>query len=197
MEINDRLANAFKQLRINQGFSINKISNLVYVDAKTWAKYEAGTSSPSIPEFCRIFSILGKDALKVVLDIIYPETYGTISPNSDTAVLRQAASHYFLNVASEQMVRQWNYLLFGNHGSNIEPQMQEFCMLDHLPLDYRLAVAQMIYSLFNIAASKGELLCPNNVMPDLGILSDAISISQKSVSEGKDSYTSINRRINE
>ncbi len=190
-EMNKGCAAILKNLRINSGLSVNKMAEVMYVDRRTWQRYEDGKSSPTVPEFLRCFSIIGESAMKSVLDFLYPDAYKGLSEESSTDQLREAAAHYFLNVAPDKVVREWDYIMFSEHGSNMYPQLQEFTMLDHLPLEMRLIVANLIYDLYRIAELKGELIETNHVMPDVEAFREGMEKGENAVIEGLGSYTTL------
>lgn len=187
-DINQGIAEFFRNLRRERGLSKLKMANLLYMDDKTWDRYEQGKTSPSIGEFIWICEKLNVDALRPVLDILYPDTYKHITPQTDIDQLREAAAHYFMHVASDRTVREWDYITFGQHGSDMTAQMQEFCVIAHLPLEYRVLIARLVKSCWDIAEAKGELINPNNVMPDLDLFSSGIEKGHQAASEGLKSY---------
>jgi len=187
--IQSALAKIFAQVRIKRGLSKSKIADSVYISEATWARYENGESAPTVPEMIRIFSELNEDSLKYVLKLVYPETYGDLTYESPTKDLRKAAAHYFTEVASDQTVRIWDFITFGSHGSNVEAQMQEFCAYEHLPLDYKLAVACLIDSLYNLAMERGELIEADHVRPNLEVFRSGLRKGKEAAYRRTNSYT--------
>lgn len=193
-EINIGISEFLKNARKKRRMSKSKIADLLYIDDKTWARYESGESTPNVGEFARICYELGESPLRSVLDITYSDVYEKLSPNSDVETLRQAAIKYFESIASDHTVQVINYIAFGHHGSNIEPQMQEFCMIDHLPLEYRVLIARMVRSCWDIAESKGEVICKESIMPDIELLDDAIRAGERAVLNGSIGYSTAMRK---
>jgi len=178
-----------KDLRIKRGLSKAKMADYLYMDGKTWSRWEEGETAPTVPEFLWIFRQLKEDALRPVLNIVYPSTYNGLNPGSDIDSLRNAAAHYFSHTASEQTVREWDFLVLGHHGSNIEPQMQEFTMINHLPLEYRVAIASMVLTFWRLASERGEIIKNDYVMPDIDLFLEGFENAQKAAFEGLNSYS--------
>lgn len=189
-------ADALKELRQRHGLSKAKIADKLYLDERTWAKYESGVSAPSAPEFIWYFSELGEDVLRSTLNAIYPDIYKEITCTEDTDALRQAAAHFFLHVATDDMVRDFTYIAFGEHGSNIRPQLAEFVALDHLPLDYRVAVVKNIITFYGLAEARGEIVCQDTAPVNIDVLVDAIRSGLEAVGEGRNSYATFKGRGN-
>lgn len=188
-QIDIEFANQLKQLRLSQGLSIAKMADKFYLDERTWSKYERGESAPTAPEMVRMFNACGADILRTTLDCVYTDVYKDVEEKGDIAAMRAAAVHFFQHVATDRMVREFNYIAFGNHGSNLEPQLAEFVALDHLPMDYRVAVVKNIITFYRMAAVRGELINETHVKPDFDILIDAIRKGLEAVCEGRNSYT--------
>jgi len=180
-------AKMLKNLRQKKGLSKRSIADELYIDAKTWSKYEAGESAPTVPEFVRFFDRLGEDVLKDVLEYAYPSIYDRSGSEES---IRKATAHYMMT-ATEDDVRDLDFLIRGGHGSNIHPQLQEFVMIDHLPLEYRVVVAEMVYSLYRLARAKGELIALDGIMPKIEDFEEAIAKAKKSVRNGEKAYTTI------
>jgi len=190
-EIESGIAEIFRNMRKKRSLSKLKMADLLYLDDKTWARYEDGKTCPSVSEYMWICEQLGENSLRPILNLVYPDTYKHITTDSSIEELRKAAAHYFLHVASDKTVREWDFLTFGHHGSNIEPQMQEFCAIAHLPMEYRVLIARLVKSCWDIAVARNELVCPENIMPDIDILNDGIKQGHNAAIARINSYTTI------
>lgn len=176
-------AEMLKNLRIKHGLSKFKMSVIAEVNEHTWNKYETGMSAPSVPEFVALFDELGDDALKTVLDYIYPEVY---KANEDP---RDKMIHYLHDLANDRFVQDLDYLCFGEHGSNILPQLELFTMLDHLPMKDRYEISHMIMNKYEMAKAQGTLINPDVSVPDLALIQDATEKGKEAVYQGRNSYT--------
>lgn len=187
-ELRDGCALLLRRLRERVGYSKNKMADTVGVNVRTWDKYESGQATPHVDEFIAWFDLFHADALASVLEYLYPGVY-TLTQDSDVDDLRNAAIHYIGNVASERSIRKFDFLVFGEHGSNIGAQSEEFVMLDYLPLTMRLAVAALIDTLYETASANGLLVNTEHVMPDVETFRDGLRKGREAVMDGKSSYT--------
>ena len=189
VELQKRLADSLHDLRLELNLSVVKMANLVGVDERTWSRYERGLSVPTAAEYARIFNAAGADILRPVLEIVYPLTYTDIESKDDIAAMREAVVHFFTHVASDSMVRDFCYIAFGEHGSNFRAQVAEQVVIDHLPMDYRVAIVKSIVTFYKLAAARNELVCPDVAPPDFDILIDAIRKGTQAAAEHRNSYT--------
>lgn len=190
-ELRAGCADLLKALRQNHKLSKAKMAQLMYVDDHTWNKYETGQSSPSVPDFLNVFNVLGEDALSSVLGMIYPDIYTNVDYNEDADDLRDVAVHFLEHVAPDRTVRQFCYSLIGKSGSNYVPRMDQMCMIEHLPMDYKVIVARMIMELYELAEAENRLVGMDNVLPDVDLLKVAIDKGEDAVKKGRTSYTTI------
>ena len=188
-ELRDGCANLLRKLRAEAGYSKNKMAETLGVSFRTYEKFEQGKSAPRVDEFISYFDLFHADALHYVLEFLYPEVYEPLNHGNDSADLRRAAIHYTTNVASDHAIRKLDYLVFGEHGSNIEAQSEGFLMLDHLPLTMRLTVAVLVDSLYEVASANGLLVNTDRIMPNVETFRDGIEKGRLAVLEGRTSYT--------
>lgn len=188
-DLREGCAKLLQKLRVETGNSKSKMAEIVGIDLRTWEKYESGQSCPRVDEFISWFDMFHADALRYVLDYLYPDVYDGLSHQSDSVSLRHAAIHYISDVASDHAVRKLDYLVFGGHGSNIEAQSEEWLMLDHMPLNMRLAVAALIDTLYETADANGLLVNTDCVMPKVEVFHDGLRKGREAVMDGQNSYT--------
>lgn len=189
-EIRMCFAKALKELREKKGYTKSQIANELFLDPHTWSKYERGVSTPSATDFLWFFSELNEHALRPCLDIIYPDTYEGIGANSSADERRKAFTHFMETVASDRYIRAVDYITFGNHGSNIEPQLQMFLMINHMPLSYKFLIAETVKSLWEIGEAKGTLINTDCIMPDLDMFYTSLKKCKDAVASNLTSYNS-------
>lgn len=187
-ELRGGCALVLQKLRARTGLPKYKMAEMIGVDLRTWDKYESGQTAPRVDEFISWFDLFSVDALTSVLEYLYPDVY-TLTRDSSIDELRRAALHYIGNVASDRAVRKFDFLVFGEHGSNIGAQSEEFVMLDHLPMTMRLAVASLIDTLYETASANGLLVNTDRIMPDVETFRDGLRKGRAAVMDGKASYT--------
>lgn len=186
-------ATLLRNLRLEMGYSKSKMAECVGVDYRTWDNYEAGIASPRVDEFIHYFDIFSADALRCVLNFLYPEVYDSLTPESNADDLRQACVHYVSTVASEHAIRKMDFLIFGEHGSCVFAQSEMFVMLNHLPLAMRMIVADMVSSLYYIAVTNELLVNTDRIMPCIDIFEQGRIKSKQAIANGKTSYTTATR----
>lgn len=166
-------------LRIKHGYSKNHMAEIVGVDKHTWHSWESGATCPSIVDFIAVFNACDEPLTRPLLDMLHPDTYAGITDQSDIQQVRKAVSDFFLNNASDHMVRVCMYLFGGSHGSEIAGQIEQFCALDHLPIEYRFMIGEQIYMYYLMAEHRGELIETDAVMPNVDTWSAALKNCQK------------------
>ena len=119
-KLRDDCANLLHKLRMETGYSKSRMAETVGIDLRIWEKYENGQASPCVDEFIAWFDLFHADALRYVLDYLYPDIYDGLVHDSRTGALRKAAMHYISNVVSDHAIKKFDFLVFGEHRSNIE-----------------------------------------------------------------------------
>lgn len=183
------IARTLKNVRTMHNLSIEKLANLVYVSPSTWSRYERAISSPPVDIFLKAFDVLSENAMRHSLNMLYPEIYSGQNSTTNIKDLRNSACHFFMNIASDHTIREIFFIMMGKHGSNVFAQIDEFTMLDHLPLVYRFAVAQQIYTFWEIAVARGEIICPEDIMPNVENFRNGLLKGGLAVQAGQNGYT--------
>ena len=182
-EMEQRCAELLHDLRKRHGLSKTRMALELMVDPHTVTRWERGQSIPTVAQFAAIFAYFQEDVLKYALNLIYPETY------KDTEDAKAGLIHYIEHVATDKEIQGLSFFIFGKHGSNFGPQIQELVMLDHLPLVHRYAVAEMIDTYYKLAEERGELLCDGQSMPDCEIFREGLRKGKSAVVGGYNSYS--------
>lgn len=193
-EISKDFAKILKDLRETKGYSKFKMATELGIDQHTWARYESGESCPSAVDFVWFFALMEKDLLRPCLDVIYPDVYEGINSHSSTDEYRKAFVHFMEKVASDRYIRAVNYITFGEHGGNAEPQLQQYLMLAHMPLQYRYLVGSFIWELWQIGITKDKLINTDCIMPDTKVFLDGLERCRKAVINDDISYTTVMER---
>lgn len=188
-EVQRKLSKLFKDMREKEGLSVSQMAQKVFIDSRTWARYESGDSSPTLPELIRIYAELGQTMMPSVLNALYEDIYSDDSRSTEEK--RSAIVHFFENVADARMIEDFYFIAFGSHGSNLLPQLAELAVIDHLPMDYRVAIVKDVITFHRMAAMRGELVCKEECPPNFDILVDAIRKGLEAVGEHRNSYTTI------
>ena len=186
-DIRSGVAEILRSLREKQGYSKNRMAERLGINKRTWYAWESGESSPNIVDFINIFTELGEPMMRPILQLLY----GNQPAADDIETLRQRTADFFHRSAPDHMVQVWSFLNSGEHGSNVAPQVEEFCALDHLPLEHRYYVGEMIYMLYKTAAHRGELVATDEVMPNMEVWEAGLKSGQKAAFNKLKSYTTI------
>lgn len=145
------------------------------VSKKTVQNWEKGISAPSFFQSLEWFRALSLNPFPYYLEYYYSR------PND--------------NPTDEQIESEWNelskilpvwvkrallFIFFGWHGSSPFSLVQLTLAHIHTPLKSRVINATIIKHNYEMAAAQDELICKENILPDVDMLSEAIL-------QGKDS----------
>lgn len=192
-ELNLGCAHMLRKLREKRGLTKTQIAAELYMPEKKWARWEAGKQAPAAPELLWVCSRLGESVLLPMLEWVYPERYSGLDEDVGIDKLREAAAHYFTHVASERTVRQWSFILFGDHGSDGMLQTEEMCAIDHLPMAYRYTLVMQMLAAWDLTVAEGKLVNTDHIMPDIDALREAARLGLRTVEEGRQGYTTVLR----
>lgn len=188
-DIQERVMAILTELREKKGFSKTRMAEYLGVDKHTWIRWESGANMPSIVDMIMIYDKLGESIIGPILDMLYPTETASVMPDAvPVAQVRKEVAKYFLEGSSDHMVRVWNFLHHGLHGSEIQYQVEEFCAIDHLPMQYRYFIAQQVYVYYMMARQRKELISTDEVMPDMDVWSSGMKRSQKAAFDRLQSY---------
>lgn len=185
-------ARLLKRIRRDNGLSVHRIADIAHVDDHTWARYEVGKSAPNVIDFAYLMSMLGEDALPGILAFIHPDLFGP-DARKDISDVRNSVCYFFEHIATDTEVREMDYLINGNHGSCLSAQIAMCTMIDHLPLNYRVAVAELVDALWRLAESRGELIGADQIMPDVDLFRHALRFGSEAAYNRQDSYNTLSK----
>lgn len=188
-EIDSSCAAFFKGLRLSMGLSKVKMADRLNINRKRWASYETGEAQPTISEYYWICQSCGTDPVKPMLEFYSPEIYKGLRADSRISAIRQAASHYMLNVATNNEMRSWQFQTFGSHGSDPRAQQAECDMLNQLSMGQKFIIAEMIDAFWSLDKERGDLRCADEIEPDVEYFRRALEAGRTATIEGRDGYT--------
>ncbi len=183
-EIQNAVGNILKQLRTDSNLTQAEMAAKFFLEAKTYARYERGETSPTLPAFIEMLDGADAPVLPVIKKYLYPEQYSGSSQD-----LRQRLSDHILRYASDREIEQMLYIMDGHHGSPREAQIQLFTAFDHLPMADRLIAAKTIYQLWELEAARGSIINEDSAMPDMELLHAALVSATRAVIEGRTNYS--------
>lgn len=180
------VASMLHDLRIKHNLSKAAMARKLHVDDHTWNAWETGKSAPSIIEFITIFDACGESILQPMLKFLFPEQYSL-----NETELRDELVHFTQKIASDHAIDIMHYLAFGDHGSNFHPQIELMCAYNHLPLEQRFLVAELVYTGFLTSLNRDDLVAKESVMPDMLIWEEGLRKAQRAAYKHLQSYNTI------
>ena len=181
-----RLALALQRARQEGGKSQEYMGFELQVARKTIQNWEKGVSSPSFDQCIAWFKALNVAPLPYLFQYVFPDMDGIKSKDNDEK-LRQSLITLVRSLPPEG-VRQLLFLFYGEHGSSPRGVLNMINAHLQTPLPNRVTQAGVILHNYEIASQRGELVCPNNIKPNVDLLKQALSEGEKAVIERKDNY---------
>lgn len=182
-EMRSGIAQMLRDLRIRKTLSKSKIADIVGVDDHTWASWESGRTSPSVVDFVHIYNVLGENMMHPVMQFMFDNQCDTSED------MRKSAAEFLSESAPEHTVQALHYILFGHHGSSPISQIEQFCALDHLPLEQRYYIAELIYVMYKMSENRGDLIESHSTLPDMRTWESALKAGQKAAFRRLQSYS--------
>ncbi len=174
------------ELRDRQNLSKAAMARRVGVDDHTWSSWETGATSPSVVDFLNVFEACGESILRPTLELLYPDHYTDGQTNE-----RERLTSFVNDAATDHHIAILAYMIFGDHGSNFIPQAELICAYNHLPMEQRFIIAELIYTSFLTAQHRGDLINTDSVQPDMPVWISGLKASQRAAYQRLNSYTTI------
>jgi transcriptional regulator with XRE-family HTH domain len=160
------------------------------VSKKTVQNWEKGISAPDLFQGSEWFRILGLNPLPYYLAFLFPDLFGEISPNTPDEEV-DLALHHLIDQATPMEKRQLLFLMAGKHGSSWYALLQMFTAHCHTSMQCRVATARIVLDNYEMQQETNELVCTDNVAPDLDILRNAIESGKSAAQQKRPGYTSV------
>ena len=168
-----RFAKIWWKSRADAGKSQEYMAMALGVSKKTIQNWEKGISSPSLFQSTEWFNLLGQNPIHYYLTFLYPDMFERLTPDVEDERIEHALLNLIKDLTPVEK-RQLLYLIAGEHGSSWYSLLQLFTAHCHTSMRSRVAVARLIMENFEIDSKTGDLVCPENVMPDVEMLRHAI-----------------------
>lgn len=165
------------------------------VSKKTVQNWEKGISAPDLFQGSEWFRILGLNPLPYYLAFLYPELFGDISPDKSDEELNLAL-HHLIDQATPIEKRQLLFLMAGKHGSSWYALLQMFTAHCHTSMQCRVGTARIVLDNYEMQQETGELVCTDNVLPDLDVLRNAIESGKSAAQQKRPGYTTVPEKPN-
>ncbi len=158
------------------------------VSKKTIQNWERGLSAPNLFQCSEWFRVLGLNPTSYHLEFLYPTTFNNASTINDEQNIEQTLISMIKN-ASTLEKQQLLYLMSGNHGSSWYALLQLFTAHCHTSLQSRIVVARTVCDNYEIEETTQQIVCPNDIKPDLTFLKVAIEQCKKAAQNKQAGYT--------
>lgn len=189
-ERENRFAQIWRTSRVEAGKTQEFMAKGLGVSKKTIQNWENGITAPDLFMGSEWFRVLGINPLPYYLSFIFPDMFSDISPNDSDGAIEQALILLIRNSTAVEK-RELLYLMAGQHGSSWYSLLQMFTAHCHTSMKSRIGVARNILENYEIESATGQLVCTENIQPDIEMLRNAIEEGKKSVMAGNTGYTSV------
>lgn len=187
IERTQRFAKIWWQSRADAAKSQEFMALGLGVSKKTIQNWEKGISSPDLFQGSEWFRLLGLNPMPYYVSFLYPNLFKGFDP-ADNARIEEAL--LFLIQQSTQMEkRELLFLMTGAHGSSWYSLLQMFTAHCHTSMQARVSTARMVLENYEMEKATSQLVCPDNVQPDLALLENAIARGRRAVFLREKGYT--------
>lgn len=186
-DLDKYVAKIIKDAKDASCMSIGKIAEGVGKDDKTVSNWIKGKSVPSVSNLIRLFQVMQQPLSKAILPAIFPHLE-EIHDHLTVDQKRRQMETYIRDMALDSEIEKLYFLTFGSHGSSWYPQLEEWIALDHLPMKDRVSIAKVIENDYEIASANGSLIATDQVLPNMGTLSNAIEQGKIATISGRNAY---------
>lgn len=182
-----RIAEIFSTTRYKSGYSQEYMAAELGVSKKTIQNWEKGTSCPSLLQVLDWFDVIGENPTPYIMSCAYPNE---IKKNIDASNDKEINKIFKKTIESlpAQAKKGMIYLFCGNHGSSPEALLQLTLAHIHLPMRDRLAPAVIVAQMYKMEESLGNLVCTEDIMPNMDILERAIMNAKDAVQKNNYGY---------
>lgn len=181
------LADLLSKARNDAMISQEHMSLALGVSKNTVSNWERGTSAPNIKQTLKWFKECSLNPFPYMLQYVFPESF-TVDSNDDLSDLRKSM-HDYIDSMPEDILRQMCYIMFGQHGSSSFSVVQMMCAHLHTSMQSRVISARIIKESYEMCRATGDLVCPDEVIPDLDILEEGIVSGKYAVYAGRNAYS--------
>lgn len=174
------------QVRTKLGKSQEYMAAELHVSKKTIQNWEKGISSPSFFQSLEWFRVLNVNPFPYYLRILFPDEL-FIKDKLDESKIEEA----FVALAENLSIntkRALLYLFYGEHGSSPNAVIQLLLAHLHLPMKDRIAPATIVSNMYDMEKELGNIVCPENIQPDMNTLNYAIHKGKTSAMKNEKSY---------
>lgn len=188
-----RFAHIWSTSRADAGRTQAEMAEGLGISRKTVQNWENGTTAPDLFTGCEWFRFLGLNPLPYYLAYLFPEFFNENEQEENDEALGQALMELVQNMSAAEK-RQLLFLLAGRHGSPWNSLLQMFTAHCHTSMRSRVNVARAVLDNYEMEAKTGDLVCPDNIAPDLELLRESIEQGKKAAMDRTGGYKPILNR---
>ena len=185
-----RFANIWVTSRADAGKTQAEMADGLGISRKTVQNWESGVTAPDLFTGCEWFRFLGLNPLPYYLAYLFPEFFDGVAKEENDEALSNALMELVSNMTVGEK-RQLLYLMAGRHGSPWYSLLQMFTAHCHTSMRSRVNVARAVLDNYEMEAKTGDLVCPDNIGPDLELLQESIEQGKKAAMDRSSAYKPI------
>ncbi len=185
-----RFANIWVTSRADAGKTQAEMADGLGISRKTVQNWESGVTAPDLFTGCEWFRFLGLNPLPYYLAYLFPEFFDGVAKEENDEALSNALMELVSNMTVGEK-RQLLYLMAGRHGSPWYSLLQMFTAHCHTSMRSRVNVARAVLDNYEMEAKTGDLVCPDNIGPDLELLRESIEQGKKAAMDRSSAYKPI------
>ena len=185
-----RFSRIWWKSRADAGLSQEDMAIGLGVSKKTIQNWEKGISAPDLFQGSEWFRLLGLNPMPYYLEFVYPTLFSDFSPDKSDAEIEDALIH-LIRQASPKEKRELLFLMAGKHGSSLFALLQMFTAHCHTSMQCRVSTARNVLDNYEMQQETGELVCMDNVQPDLDILRRAVESGKQAAQRKAYGYTHV------
>ena len=183
-----RFSKIWWKSRADSGKSQEYIALGLGVSKKTIQNWEKGVSAPVLFQSAQWFELLGQNPIHYYMNFLFPDDFDGLSDQTDDEKIEKVLIHCVQEMRALEK-RQLLFLMVGQHGSSWHSLLQLFTAHCHTSLKSRVAMAGLIGNNFEMEKITGDLVCQDNIMPDMTAAQMAISDAKESLVRNNAGYT--------
>lgn len=164
--------------RHDAGMTLEHLSGELGISKSTASSWENGKSSPGLFHLFEGFRLFGLDPFPYYYDYVYPNCCN-VSREQIHSFTKEIVS--VVKDLSSTDKRYLLFILYGNHGSSPTGVINLISAHLQVPMRYRLIHYNMIIQDYEIEAALGNLICLENIGPDIDVLTNSIFRIENSV----------------
>lgn len=188
-QFDERLACALAQCRVKAGLSQADLAKKVGLSRRTVQSYESMESYPRFSKLIRWFYVCHQNPVSALLSIVSP----SMDVSSDVGLIQriETALNDRVKSLTDSEKRGILFILSGKHGSSVYAFIQLCVAYLHCPMHDRQLITSLVINAYQNAEEKGNLVCPDEIRPDLTNLSSAYEAGRKAYINDQDSYFTV------